>query len=79
MDFFGMGSGRTSIEVVQRYKRLWAAVIHQAIEDAKGNVSSVEDSKKKHKGHTARSLDMDFSRTIQGIQFIRFDLFSFRY
>ena len=46
MGFFGMGSERTSLEVIQRSKRLWSAVIHQAIEDAKGNVRSVEDSEK---------------------------------
>ncbi|MFZ2525165.1 MAG: hypothetical protein WAW87_07595 [Candidatus Ferrigenium altingense] len=30
------------MEVIQRLRRLWIAVLHQAIEDAKGNVRSVE-------------------------------------
>ena len=36
MGFFGSGFEHTSLEVVQRSKRLWIAVLHQAIEDAKG-------------------------------------------
>jgi len=31
-------------EIAQRLKRLWIAVLHQAIEDAKGNARSVEKS-----------------------------------
>jgi hypothetical protein len=31
-------------EVAQRSKRLWIAVLHQAIEDAKGNTRSAEKS-----------------------------------
>ena len=46
MGFFGSGSERASLEVIQRSKRLWVAVIHQAIEDAKGNVASVEESER---------------------------------
>jgi len=37
-----MGSEGASMEVIKRLRRLWIAVLHQAIEDAKGNVRSVE-------------------------------------
>ncbi|WP_459723369.1 hypothetical protein [Sideroxyarcus sp. TK5] len=37
-----MGNEGVSMEVIQRLRRLWIAVLHQAIEDAKGNVRSVE-------------------------------------
>lgn len=44
MGFFGSGSERTSLEIIQRSKRLWIAVLYQAIEDAKGSVKSSEKS-----------------------------------
>ncbi|AJP48011.1 hypothetical protein PG1C_05170 [Rugosibacter aromaticivorans] len=44
--FFGMESDRATSEVIQRSKRLWIAVLHQAIEDAKGNVRSIEKSER---------------------------------
>ncbi|WP_291986586.1 hypothetical protein [Candidatus Accumulibacter sp. ACC007] len=31
-------------EIAQRLKRLWIAVLHQAVEDAKGNTRSAEKS-----------------------------------
>jgi hypothetical protein len=37
-----IGNEGASMEVIQRLRRLWIAVLHQAIEDAKGNVRSVE-------------------------------------
>lgn len=44
--FFGMESDRATSDVIQRSKRLWIAVLHQAIEDAKGNVRSIEKSER---------------------------------
>lgn len=46
MGFFGVNTARNSLEVIQRSKRLWIAVLYQAIEDAKGNVRSIEKSDK---------------------------------
>lgn len=40
--FVVMGNEGASMEVIQRLRRRWIAVLHQAIEDAKGNVRSVE-------------------------------------
>ena len=44
--FFGMGSDRATLKVIHRSKRLWIAVLLQAIEDAKGNVRSIDKSER---------------------------------
>ena len=38
-----MGKEIASFEVTQRLRRFWIAVLYQAIEDARGNVRSVEN------------------------------------
>lgn len=38
-----MGKEIASFEVTQRLRRFWIAVLHLAIEDARGNVRSVEN------------------------------------
>ncbi len=51
-----MGSERISFEVTQRLRRLWIAVLHQAIEDARGNVRSVENQEIKIGGNQREAL-----------------------
>lgn len=46
----GLLAARTegpSLEVRQRPRRLWIAVLQQAVEDAKGNVRSLEESERR--------------------------------
>jgi hypothetical protein len=47
MGLFAAGSEDPSLEISQRPQRLWIAVLQQAVEDAKGNVRSIEDSERK--------------------------------
>jgi hypothetical protein len=61
MGFVVMGSERTSFEVTQRLRRLWIAVLHQAIEDARGNVRSAEDHEIKICGNQREALTWIFN------------------
>lgn len=47
MGFVGVRSGCSSLEVRQRTQRLWIAVLQQAVEDAKGNVRSMDGEARK--------------------------------
>jgi hypothetical protein len=61
MGFVVMGSERISFEVTQRLRRLWIAVLHQAIEDARGNVRSVENLEIKIGGNQREALTWIFN------------------
>lgn len=61
MGFVVIGSERISFEVTQRLRRLWIAVLHQAIEDARGNVRSVENQEIKIGGNQREALTWIFN------------------
>jgi hypothetical protein len=56
-----MGSERTSFEVTQRLRRLWIAVLYQAIEDARGNVRSAENQDNRIGGNQREALTWIFN------------------
>lgn len=61
MGFVVMGSERTSFEVTQRLRRLWIAVLHQAIVDARGSVRSAENLEIKIGGNQREALTWIFN------------------
>ncbi len=56
-----MGKEIASFEVTQRLRRLWIAVLHQAIEDAKGNVRPVENQEIRMGGIQREALTWIFN------------------
>lgn len=56
-----MGSECTSFEVTQRLRRLWIAALHQAIEDANGNVRSAENQEVRIGGNQREALTWIFN------------------
>lgn len=61
MGFVVMGSEHTLFEVTQRLRRLWIAVLHQAIEDARGSVKSVENQDNRIGGNQREALTWVFN------------------
>jgi hypothetical protein len=56
-----MGKECASMEVIQRLRRLWIAVLHQAIEDAMGNTRSLDKSEKSIGGIQREALTWIFN------------------